>query len=102
MPYKIGLVATHGTGKTTTAHLVAGELKKRGLRVRVIPEVATEAIETGKTINQDTTLNDQGWILLKQALYEIEAELAGYEVIVCDRTVFDNYCYLANACSDNG
>ncbi len=100
MSYKIGLLASHGTGKTTMAHLVAGELKRRGLRVRVIPEVATEARETGKTINEQTTLRDQAWILHVQCKYEIEAELNKYDVIICDRTVHDNYCYLANACGE--
>ncbi len=101
MTYKIGLLAAHGTGKTALAHLVAGALKKKGFRVRVLPEVATEAIETGKKINENTTLLDQTWILLKQALYEVEAELAKYDVVICDRTVHDNYCYLARACGEN-
>ena len=101
MVYKLGLISTHSTGKTTTAHLVAGELKKKGFRVRVISEVATEAKETGKVINQNTKLLDQAWILLTQARYELEAEMAGYDIIICDRTVHDNYCYLENSCGFN-
>jgi len=101
MVFKIGLVAAHSTGKTTLAYLVAGVLKKRGLRVRVLPEVATEARETGKRINEQTTLLDQAWILLKQALYEVDAALAGYDVVICDRTVHDNYCYLASGAGEN-
>ena len=101
MIYKLGLISTHGTGKTTMAHLVAGELKKKGFRVRVISEVATAAKETGKAINQNTKLLDQAWILLTQARYELEAEMAGYDIIICDRTVHDNYCYLENACGKN-
>ncbi len=101
MVYKLGLISTHGTGKTTMAHLVAGELKKKGFRVRVIPEVATEAKETGKIINQNTRLIDQAWILLTQSRYELEAEMAGYDIIICDRTVHDNYCYLENSCGKN-
>ncbi len=101
MVYKLGLISTHSTGKTTMAHIIAGELKKRGFRVRVISEVATEAKETGKIIDENTRLHDQAWILLTQARYELEAELAKYDIIICDRTVHDNYCYLEASCGKN-
>jgi nicotinamide riboside kinase len=95
--FKIGLISTHATGKTTLAHLLAGEFKKRGFKTRVIDEVAAEASESGIPINQQTTLAAQAWILHKQVLYELQADIRGYQVVVCDRTVLDNYIYLERA-----
>ena len=65
MVYKIGLASTHGTGKTTLAALVEGELKRRGLIAKYLPEVASQATPPY------------------------------YQVIITDRTVLDNYCYYA-------
>lgn len=95
--YKIGLISTHGTGKTTLSYIIAGELKKRGLKVKPIGEIATQAIESGIPINKGTTLEAQAWILHKQCINEIESQIHNYEVIVCDRTVIDNYVYLEKA-----
>jgi nicotinamide riboside kinase len=95
--FKIGLISTHGTGKTTLAHLLAGELKKRGFKTKIVSEVSTEALEGGLPINQGTTLAAQAWILHKQIAYELQAMMQGYEVLICDRTVLDNYLYLERA-----
>ncbi len=95
--YKIGLISTHGTGKTTLSYIVAGELKKRGLKVKPITEIATQAIESGIPINKNTTLEAQAWILHKQCQLELEADIYKYEVAICDRTVIDNYVYLEKA-----
>lgn len=95
--YKIGLISTHGTGKTTLSYIVAGELKKRGLKVKPIAEIAANALESGIPINKNTTLEAQAWILHKQCLLELEAEIYKYEVAICDRTVIDNFVYLEKA-----
>ncbi len=96
-PYKIGLLSTHGTGKTALVYSIAGELKRRGIKVRPISEIATRARESGIPINQETTLAAQAWILHCQCQMELEAEMLGYEVVICDRTVLDNYVYLETA-----
>jgi hypothetical protein len=44
-------------------------------------------------INEETTLDAQLWILHSQVAEEIAAQ-AMYEVVVCDRSVLDNYAYL--------
>jgi hypothetical protein len=44
-------------------------------------------------INKDTTLEAQSWILHTQIAEELEAT-SRYEVVVCDRSVLDNYAYL--------
>lgn len=98
MVYKISLVSTHGTGKTTLASGIEHVLKKRGVETRHIPEMATEAIECGLPINIQTTLEAQLWILHQQ--FAAELKYSGrrempphYQVIICDRSI-DNYCYL--------
>ncbi len=95
--YKIGLMGTHGTGKTTLAHEIAAELKKRSYTVRVIAELATKARERGFPIDRETILPAQGWILLSQCAAELEAEIHGYQIAICDRTVYDNEKYLTRA-----
>lgn len=95
--YKIGLLSTHGTGKTALVYSIAGELKRRGIKVRPISEIATRARESGIPINRETTLAAQAWILHCQCQMELEAEMLGYEVVICDRTVLDNYVYLETA-----
>ncbi|PIU22622.1 MAG: hypothetical protein COT14_00210 [Candidatus Diapherotrites archaeon CG08_land_8_20_14_0_20_30_16] len=95
--YKIGLISTHGTGKTTLAYTIAGEFKKQGIKVKPIAEMATIAIERGFPINKGTTLEAQGWIFHTQSSLELEAEMYNYEVCICDRTVFDNFVYMINS-----
>ncbi len=97
MVYKIGLLGTHGTGKTTLAHGIAAEFKKKNYTVRVISEIATIARERGFPIDRETTLAAQGWILLNQCAAELEAEIHGYKIAICDRTVHDNDKYLTRA-----
>jgi len=101
MVYKIGLLGTHGTGKTTLSHDIAKEFKKRKYTVRVIGEIATVAKERGFFIDQNTTLEAQGWILLRQCAAELEAEIHGYKIAICDRTVYDNNKYLCRAAGEN-
>ena len=98
MAYKIGLIGTHGTGKTTLAALVSGELKKAGIEAKFIGEVATEAKEKGLAINEKTTIQAQMWILYTQFAAELvlgteRHDRPNYQVLICDRGP-DNYCYL--------
>lgn len=98
MVYKIGLIGTHGTGKTALAALLAGELKRRGIEAKFIGEIATEAKERGLPINEGTTIKAQLWILHTQFAKELafsqqRESRPNYDVIICDRGP-DNYCYL--------
>jgi thymidylate kinase len=101
MVYKIGLTSTHGTGKTSLRFDVAGALSKRGIKTIDVREVATLATHLGIPINQETTLEAQAWILHKQCSLELKGTIDKNQAIVSDRTVFDNYIYLANACGEN-
>ncbi len=87
---KIAFVGTHGVGKTTLCFDLAAHLKRLDLAVDLVKEVARRC---PLPINEETTLDAQLWILHSQVAEEIAAQ-AMYEVVVCDRSVLDNYAYL--------
>lgn len=89
---KIAFIGTHGVGKTTLCFDVAGRLKRLDLAVDLVKEVARAC---PLPINRDTTLEAQAWILHSQIAEEIAAG-ARYQVVVCDRSVLDNYAYLVH------
>lgn len=101
-PYKISLISTHGTGKTTLCYEVAAELKKRGLKVKVFSEIAASAFEQGIPINENTTLQAQLYILMQHITEELRASIRHYQVVVCDRSVFDNWIYMERRCGGEG
>ena len=90
---KIAFIGTHGVGKTTLCYDLAAALKRRDLTVELVREVAREC---PLPINRDTTIKAQAWILHTQIAWELQAE-AKAEVVVCDRAVLDNFCYLKRA-----
>ena len=100
-PYKISLISTHGTGKTTLCYEVAAELKKRGLKVKVFSEIAASAFEQGIPINETTTLPAQMYIMMQHITEELRAIIRNYQVVVCDRSVFDNLAYMERRCGTN-
>ncbi len=87
---KIAFMGSHGVGKTTLCFDVAGRLKRLGLGVDLVKEVARSC---PLPINRDTTLEAQAWILHTQIAEELAAT-AVYDVVICDRSVLDNYAYL--------
>lgn len=90
---KIAFIGTHGVGKTTLCYDLAAALKRRDLTVELVREVAREC---PLPINRETTIKAQAWILHTQIAWELQAG-AKAEVVVCDRAVLDNYCYLKRA-----
>ncbi len=90
---KIALIGTHGVGKTTLAFELAAKLKRLDRGVALVTEVARDC---PLPINRETTLDAQTWILHTQCAREIAAQ-AKSEIVVCDRSVLDNYAYLAHA-----
>jgi nicotinamide riboside kinase len=90
---KVALIGTHGVGKTTLCFELAARLKRRNLDVEMVREVARRC---PLPINQETTVAAQEWILHTQITWEIEAA-ATHEVVLCDRSVLDNYCYMVHA-----
>ena len=90
---KIALIGSHGVGKTTLCYELAAALKRRNADVEMVREVARRC---PLPINQETTIAAQEWILHTQVAWEIEATSAA-DVVLCDRSVLDNYCYLVHA-----
>ena len=89
---KIAFIGSHGVGKTTLCYDVAGRLKRQDRAVELVKEVARAC---PLPINQDTTLQAQAWILHTQVAQEIAAT-ATNEIVICDRSVLDNYAYLVH------
>lgn len=90
---KLAFIGTHGVGKTTLCYDIGATLKKRGLHVDLVKEVARLS---PLPINRQTSLEAQLWILSTQIAEEIRSA-AHHEVVVCDRSVLDNYAYLVFA-----
>ena len=90
MSYKIAFIGTHGVGKTTLAYGLAARLKRRDINLDVVVEVARRC---PLPLNEGTTLEAQSWILHAQIADELAAE-ARSPVVICDRSVLDNYVYL--------
>jgi nicotinamide riboside kinase len=90
---KIAFIGTHGVGKTTLCYDLGAILKKRGFHVDLVKEVARLS---PLPINRQTSLEAQMWILSTQIAEEVRSA-AHHEVVVCDRSVLDNYAYLVFA-----
>ena len=91
---KIAFIGTHGVGKTTLCYDLAGVLKRQDVHVDVVKEVARLS---PLPINRQTSIEAQTWILMTQVAEEIRSG-AYHEVVVCDRSVLDNYAYMMLAC----
>ena len=89
---KLALIGTHGVGKTTLAYEVCSLLKKSHHNVELVAEVARQS---PFPVNAETTLEGQLWILHAQIAAELEAAPRA-PVLITDRAVLDNYCYLVN------
>lgn len=89
---KIAFIGSHGVGKTTLCYDLAARLKRQDRAVDLVKEVARSC---PLPINRDTTLEAQAWILHSQIAHEIAAA-AQNEVVICDRSVLDNYAYMVH------
>jgi nicotinamide riboside kinase len=87
---KIAFIGSHGVGKTTLCYGLAARLKRRDVALDIVHEVARRS---PLPINQSTTVPAQRWILLQQIAEEVIAA-ERYPVVLCDRSVLDNYVYL--------
>lgn len=87
---KIAFIGSHGVGKTTLCYGLAARLKRRDVALDIVHEVARRS---PLPINEATTATAQRWILLTQIAEELVA-CARYPVVLCDRSVLDNYVYL--------
>ena len=67
---KIAFIGTHGVGKTTLCYELAGALKRQGIPVDIVKEVARLS---PLPINRQTSLDAQIWILMTQVAEEIRS-----------------------------
>jgi nicotinamide riboside kinase len=88
--FKLAFIGSHGVGKTTLCYGLAARLKRRDVALEIVHEVARRS---PLPINEATTVPAQRWILLAQMAEEVVAA-ARYPVVLCDRSVLDNYVYL--------
>ena len=89
-PFKIAFIGSHGVGKTTLCYGLAARLKARDVSLELVHEVARRC---PLPINEDTSVASQSWILHTQIAEEVIAA-ARYPVVICDRSVLDNYVYM--------
>lgn len=88
--FKVAFIGSHGVGKTTLCYGLAARLKARDVALEVVREVARRS---PLPINQSTSVASQSWILHTQIAEELVAE-SHHGVVICDRSVLDNYVYL--------
>jgi nicotinamide riboside kinase len=88
--FKLAFIGSHGVGKTTLCYGLAARLKARDLGVEVVHEIARRC---PLPINEETSLDSESWILHTQVAEELVARHR-YPVVLCDRSVLDNYVYL--------
>ncbi len=86
---KFAFIGSHGVGKTTLCYGLAARLKRRDVALEIVHEVARRC---PLPINSVTTGEAQRWILHTQIAEEILAA-ARYPLVLCDRSVLDNYVY---------
>jgi nicotinamide riboside kinase len=91
---KVAFIGTHGVGKTTLCYDLAAVLKRQSVHVDMVKEVARLS---PLPINRQTSLHAQTWILMTQVAEEIRSA-SQHQVVVCDRSVLDNYAYMVLAC----
>lgn len=88
--YKIAFIGSHGVGKTTLSYGLAAKLKQQDVSLDIVKEIARRC---PLPINRGTTLAAQAWIIHTQIAEELVAA-ARHDVVICDRSVLDNYAYL--------
>jgi hypothetical protein len=89
---KIGVLGAHGVGKTGITHSVMSMLKRDGVDSHLIAERAYHCPKS-LPIGKDSVVESQIWIITDQISEELWAEPL-FDVVMCDRTVVDNYAYM--------
>jgi len=83
---KIGICSTHSTGKTTMATNIRNILS--------IPMIKEVARSSPLIINEEASPVQQLWIFSAMLQKEVEFDYR-FDDFVCDRTLLDNYAYMA-------
>lgn len=96
--FKVALVGTHGVGKTTVAYELGGAIKRRGTTVELLTEIAREC---PFALNDQASREAHQWIIARQIQLEIEKRPRA-DVLICDRSVLDNYAYYVRLYGSTG
>jgi nicotinamide riboside kinase len=96
--FKVALVGTHGVGKTTVAYELGGAIKRRGCTVELLTEIAREC---PFALNDQASREAHQWIIARQVQLEIEKRPRA-QVLICDRSVLDNFAYYARLYGTRG
>ena len=88
----VAITGTQGTGKSTLTDRLRGICEAAGSKVVVVDEVADRC---PYPLNEDTSTEAQRWIWREQIIAELRARKEQPDVIICDRSVMCNLCYLA-------
>ncbi|MDR0727365.1 MAG: ATP-binding protein [Puniceicoccales bacterium] len=86
----IAVVGTHCTGKTTLCYKLCASLRMHGKNAILVNESARMC---PFPINEGQTAGTTEWIALQQRLNVLNAQAAGYEFIICDRSPMDSCLY---------
>lgn len=88
---KIAFSGTHGTGKTTAVLEKAKELKLK-YPTKTVGILSENAINCPLPINRKATIESQLWMFGDQLRKEIEMANR-FDILVCDRSIFDAVAY---------
>jgi len=89
---KIAFSGTHGTGKTTRVFDEAKRLKIK-FPNKTVGILSENVINCPLPINKQTSVMSQLWIFSDQLKNEIEMSTK-YDILVCDRSIFDAIAYM--------
>lgn len=88
-PFKICVLGTHGTGKSTLVFKLAAHYKGLGKNVKVIQEVARSC---PFPINENMTVETALWIYYEHSKKELEA-CRNTDIVISDRSSLDSFIY---------
>ena len=89
-PFKIAICGVHGVGKSTLCNWLAYQYKREGYNAKVVNECVRYS---PFPVNDRCSLESQMWIVSRQIQDELTAQSSKYELIVCDRSVYDPVVY---------
>ncbi|MFJ5779302.1 AAA family ATPase [Streptomyces sp. NPDC093094] len=92
-PFRIAVLGTHATGKTTLLKRIEMELRGHGLTVARTGRLGKRAAAAGLPKMQHHTARSTEWIIAQGILDETHAAAQGPEVVLIDRAAHDAIAY---------